>query len=254
MILSSFGIPDYAKLSSYLPQGSIVIIDQVDFTAATFNETIRGNVIDLATDSHNSKKYLAILCVSDANLAKKVLDCNGGEKINLVVAPENLKWTEIDAEKFIRMKNIPEDKIQFHLGLFAPCYNPQIMQDYFKQKGWTDDAIRSRTAMKEERSRLSMEEYYGKEEGDSFNTFILQEEFKKHAAHANLEEVEKFLRTVDINNWKDARYGMTPLFKAQLTDKDVEIQQLKDQVVNMFSKMSFMKTEKYVSFESRPCS
>ena len=82
---------------------------------------------------------------------KKVLDCNGGEKINLAVAPENLKWTEIDAEKFIRMKNIPEDKIQFHLGLFAPCYNPQIMQDYFKQKGWTDDAIRSRTAMKEER-------------------------------------------------------------------------------------------------------
>jgi hypothetical protein len=40
---------------------------------------------------------------------KKVLDCNGGEKINMVVSPENLKWTENDAEKFIRMKNILED-------------------------------------------------------------------------------------------------------------------------------------------------
>mmetsp|Transcript_22319 Transcript_22319/g.32075 ORF Transcript_22319/g.32075 Transcript_22319/m.32075 type:complete len:96 (-) Transcript_22319:347-634(-) len=27
-ILSSFGIPDYSKLSTYLPRGSIIIIDQ----------------------------------------------------------------------------------------------------------------------------------------------------------------------------------------------------------------------------------
>ena len=33
------------------------------------------------------------------------------------------------------------------------------------------------------------------------------------------------------------------LFKAQLTDKDVEIQQLKNQVVSMYSKMSFLETE-----------
>jgi hypothetical protein len=151
-ILSAFGIPGYAKLSRYLPEKSIVIIDQVDFTGAAFNETIQGNITELATDSHNSKKYLVILCVSDANFAKKVLLCNGGEKINLAVPPEILKWTRIDAENFIRMKNIPEDRIQFLLDLFAPCYNPQIMRDYFKRRGWwTDDAIRSRSEVKEER-------------------------------------------------------------------------------------------------------
>ena len=156
-ILSSFGMPDHAKLSTYLPKKSIVIIDQVDFTGAAFNETIQANITDLATDSHNSKKYLVILCVSDAKFAKKVLLCNGGEKINLVVPPVKLKWTKCDAEKFISLKMIsmkmnPEDEMmQPLLEDFAPCYNPHIMRDYFKRKGWTKDAIKSRTKLKEER-------------------------------------------------------------------------------------------------------
>ena len=101
-ILSSFGIPDYAKLSSYLPEGSIIIIDQVDFTAVAFNNIIQANITDLATNSHNSKNYLVILCISDAKFALKALECNGGSKINLLVSPEDLKWTEIDAKEFLR--------------------------------------------------------------------------------------------------------------------------------------------------------
>jgi len=152
-ILSSFGMPDYAKLSKYLPKKSIVIIDQVDFTGAAFNDTIQANITDLATDSHNSKKYLVILCVSDADFAKRVLLCNGGEKINLAVPPVTLKWTKCDAEKFIRMKSIPGDEMEMQslLDLFAPSYNPHIMRDYFKRKGWTDEAIKSRIGTKEDR-------------------------------------------------------------------------------------------------------
>jgi hypothetical protein len=48
-----------------------------------------------------------------------------------------------------------------------------------------------------------------------FNTFVIQEELNKHAAHGNFEEVEKLLRIENIDiNWKDTRYGMTPLICA----------------------------------------
>ena len=152
-ILSSFGIPDYAKLSTYLPRGSIIIIDQVDFTAAAFNYTIQANIADLATDSHNSKGYLVILCISDAQFALKALECNGGEKINLAVAPEKLKWTENEARAFLHLKNVPEDTMNSRLNLFInkPCYNPRIMRDYFNFKrtgGWTDNAFRNCSEMK----------------------------------------------------------------------------------------------------------
>lgn len=147
-ILSTFGIPEHSrKLSQYLPPGSVIIIDQVDLTE--FNEAIRVNVIDLATDSHNSKKYLVILCLSNANFTRRVLDCNGGEKINLAVSPADLRWTRNDAIEFIGMKNIPENKIDSCLELFAPCYNPQIMRDYFNRKD-DEKIIKQRTELKEE--------------------------------------------------------------------------------------------------------
>ena len=148
MILSSFGIPGYGKLSKYLSKGSIIIIDQVDFTIDAFNNTIQRNITDLATDSHNSKNYLVILCLSDAQFALKALKCNGGLKINLAVSPAELKWTENEAIAFLRMKGIPEDRTGAHLELFAPCYNPYIIRDYFKM-GWMDDAIREQTKMKQ---------------------------------------------------------------------------------------------------------
>lgn len=49
----------------------------------------------------------------------------------------------------------------------------------------------------------------------SYTTFLLQEELNKHAAHGNLEEVEKILLNEKVSiNWKDTRYGMTPLICA----------------------------------------
>lgn len=49
----------------------------------------------------------------------------------------------------------------------------------------------------------------------SFDRFLIQEELNKLAAHGNLEEIEKFLRIEGIDvNWKDTRYGMTPLICA----------------------------------------
>ena len=54
-----------------------------------------------------------------------------------------------------------------------------------------------------------------KKKAIDFNTFVLQEELNKHAAHGNLEEVEKLLQIENIDiNWKDTRYGMTPLICA----------------------------------------
>mmetsp|Transcript_22319 Transcript_22319/g.32074 ORF Transcript_22319/g.32074 Transcript_22319/m.32074 type:complete len:109 (-) Transcript_22319:61-387(-) len=86
--------------------------------------------------------------MSDAQFTLKALECNDGEKINLAVAPEKLKWTKIEAKAFLRLKNVPEDMIDSRLGLFEPCYNPQIMGDSFKRTGWTDKAIRHRAETK----------------------------------------------------------------------------------------------------------
>ena len=56
----------------------------------------------------------------------------------------------------------------------------------------------------------------------NFNTFYIQEELNKFAAHGDLENVERLLCLEGIDvNWRDVRYGMTPLICAAASGYDL---------------------------------
>ena len=129
-ICDFLGIPHHKTLSDFIPEGSIIIIDQVDFTGDAFNETIQSNITELATDSHNSKKYLVILSISNPNFALKTLGCNGSEKINIMFSPLDLRWTVNEAKKYLLLKEMKEKELHNTIDLFKLCYCPKILRDY----------------------------------------------------------------------------------------------------------------------------
>jgi hypothetical protein len=96
-------VPSGRALSDYLPNNSVIILDQIDFKSS-LSENLRNYLSDLATDSHNSKKFKVVLCVSDPIVTKEILSCNEYEKIYLLCRCRSLSWTKTLIDQLIRIK------------------------------------------------------------------------------------------------------------------------------------------------------
>ena len=99
---NKFGIPPSRLMSTFLPKGTVIVIDQVDNTPSRLNELSREYIVHLATDSRNSKIYSIILCVSNPETFREILKLNGGDKIKPIFPyMGTMKWNNNQMEQFV---------------------------------------------------------------------------------------------------------------------------------------------------------
>lgn len=89
------GIPPGRMYHEFLPTESIIIIDQVDNSQnnSVLSKEIEELLVQLATQSRNSRAFHVILVISNPEVMKIVLTLNGGEKIYSAVKTQRLKWS-----------------------------------------------------------------------------------------------------------------------------------------------------------------
>ena len=98
----AFGIQPPKALSTFLPKGTVLIIDQADMLPSRFDDIMQEYIVQIATNSRNSKKYTVILCVSNPEVYAILLGLNGRDKIKpLFSDPENMKWNSIQMMQYI---------------------------------------------------------------------------------------------------------------------------------------------------------
>lgn len=84
------------SVSDVVRPNTTIIFDQLDDTMTT---DLRELVKHLAVDSFNTKKYNAVLSVSDPALCSDIVALNGGQKITLLAQGPHFRWgaDEVDA-------------------------------------------------------------------------------------------------------------------------------------------------------------
>ena len=119
-------IPKGHALSDYLPTGTLIIVDHIDFQIESLALDVKSYITELAADSVNSRKFKLIFCVSDPTTTKEILGCNGGDKIQPICAYKSLKWADQQLTDFIHIKlpNFNEQSVYNLKQLAASCGNP----------------------------------------------------------------------------------------------------------------------------------
>ena len=98
----AFGILPSKPLSTFLTKGTVLIIDQADMLPSRLDDIMQEYIVQIATNSRNSKKYTVILCVSNPEVYAILLGLNGRDKIKpLFSDPENMKWNSIQMMQYI---------------------------------------------------------------------------------------------------------------------------------------------------------
>ena len=101
------GMDPHDEVSKCVPDGSTIVIDQVDVGPAFISTSMTNFVTELATNSKNRKSYFVIIVVSNSEVYKTLLRCNGGEKVFSFLQHDNtswLKWTPPQVKEFIAKK------------------------------------------------------------------------------------------------------------------------------------------------------
>ena len=129
-IHDSLQVPYYESLANFLPNGSILIIDQVDPNCAeNLDDRLRAYLVGLAANSVNSKRFKIIICVSNALLAHNIVTANGYEKIQYICSPQSLQWTESQAQQFSSklLTSFTEQQLEVLFELASKCgYSPGL--------------------------------------------------------------------------------------------------------------------------------
>lgn len=97
-------VPKGHALSDYLPEGTLLIVDQLDKINENLTVLEKNFLTELAADSVNSKQFKVVMCVSDPDTAKTILKCNGGEKFQLLCPCASLVWSDDQLSDFIGRK------------------------------------------------------------------------------------------------------------------------------------------------------
>eukprot|EP01036_Dinobryon_divergens_P035001 gene35001-45306_t len=122
-------IPPRRPLSDFLPELTLIFIDQVDFlmdfNSSSLSEQLVLYLTGLAANSVNSKLFKIIICVSKPEVAHGILNCNGSEKFHLLCDLTSLTWSDTQRDDYvnIKMPTLPtQEKIRLN-ALAASCRN-----------------------------------------------------------------------------------------------------------------------------------
>lgn len=94
-------------LSEILPVGSVLILDQ---TESSFGPDAEAMIWELALDSRNSKSFVVIVSVSVLDVANKVLNINGREKIVQLGPETTFKWDAAMIDTFIARSTVLKNR------------------------------------------------------------------------------------------------------------------------------------------------
>eukprot|EP01032_Pedospumella_encystans_P013809 gene13809-15880_t len=91
---AELGVPTRKRISTYVPEGSVIVIDQLDlgsFTELTIE--MQGYLIELAADSVNNPTFHIILVVSKPEVFGTLMRLNGCEKFQDICRPSDFGWS-----------------------------------------------------------------------------------------------------------------------------------------------------------------
>lgn len=98
------GIPRTKRISEYIPKGTIIVLDQCDLKHRHIKPEMEQYIVDLATDSRNSRSFHVIICVSNSDVfADMVMRYNNGQKISQLCLPSTIKWTPNQIKLYINL-------------------------------------------------------------------------------------------------------------------------------------------------------
>ena len=92
-------IPVNSEISEFIPDGSIIILDQQENIQSSECTDIM--YITLALEAWRTGKFHVFVCISKPVAAKRVLNLNGGEKITMVCPSVDLKADKDKLDTFI---------------------------------------------------------------------------------------------------------------------------------------------------------
>jgi hypothetical protein len=96
------GIPRTKRISEYIPKGTIIVLDQCDLKFRHIKPEMEQYIVDLATDSRNTRSFHVIICVSNSDVfADMVIRYNNGQKISQLCLPSAIKWTHNQIKNYI---------------------------------------------------------------------------------------------------------------------------------------------------------
>lgn len=141
----SLGIPKDHLIRDYIPRNSFIFIDQIDLNELT--DINKNFLVDLATSSVNSKKFIVIICVSNSEIFSNILKLNGSQKIIAAFPPSMFKWDEDRLRMFLKSQkpDLSEDKFEQLLALIRPSFNPgsvmRVLADSRIKRGEIDESV-----------------------------------------------------------------------------------------------------------------
>jgi hypothetical protein len=129
------GVPDSEPLSRYLPDGTVIVLEQFDISVSLSEET-KEYILNLATDSRNSKKYSVIISVSNPETMIDLLKINGGEKVKDICHPNYIKWTSTEVSQYINemFKDWTNEEKRSLIESCRLSYSPGVLFDAYKMK------------------------------------------------------------------------------------------------------------------------
>ena len=83
-IHKALSIPENSNLSTYLPEGTVIIVDQVDSEVDRIDAAMEEYIIQLAAESRNQRVFSLLVSVNDSSVMLKILRMNQGEKIKKI--------------------------------------------------------------------------------------------------------------------------------------------------------------------------
>lgn len=103
----ALGMDPHDEISNCVPDGSTIIIDQIDVGPESISKGMMNFVTEFATNSKNRKSYFVVIVVSNPEVYKALLRSNGGEKVFSFFHYDTtswLKWTTPQVNDFIAKK------------------------------------------------------------------------------------------------------------------------------------------------------
>ena len=130
-------VPTEGELSSHVPKGTLIVIDQLENT--TLGEDTDAFFRTLATESRNNDKFRVVACVSETDKSQRWLWLNGRDKIKELCPLDVLKWNENDIDEFIakRFPLLSSDEKKFIRDLAIAASLPGFLVDVADTYGVT---------------------------------------------------------------------------------------------------------------------
>ncbi len=137
------GVPRAQKISEFVPEGCIIVVDQFDLDMTLLTSEVKGYLTELATDSANNPTFRMVLVVSDPDVFGAVMRLNGSEKVQDVCRPRDFKWPTHKVEQVLNnaLPSWSLDDRHNLLTALVPSATPQVIRVVLRMVRTSDSPL-----------------------------------------------------------------------------------------------------------------